>query len=350
MDGVMLAQEIRKVERLAKVTKPSQGSLPLIMLTSLGWRVEDAAAADFVAFLTKPIKASQLYNALLSAFVPQPMQPTTIRQFDTQLGQRIPLRILVAEDNAINQKLALTLLQRMGYRADVAANGLEVLTALQRQAYDVVLMDVQMPELDGLETSRRIRADSVPLLLQQPIIIAMTANAMQGDREACLAAGMDDYLSKPIQVKALQGALEHWGPRVRDKDRVNRMPMSSIATSGGITPLLPNPLNHAMVNTLREELGEDDLREIVGLYRKEARKQIANLRSVIGKNDAKQLTAVAHSFKGSSGNIGAQTVMELAAKLELLGRKGVLDGAEALLAQIEKEVERVEQAFEQEQL
>jgi PAS domain S-box-containing protein len=350
MDGVMLAQEIRKVERLAKVTKPSQGLLPLIMLTSLGWRVEDAAAADFVAFLTKPIKASQLYNALLSAFVPQPMQPTTIRQFDTQLGQRIPLRILVAEDNAINQKLALTLLQRMGYRADVAANGLEVLTALQRQAYDVVLMDVQMPELDGLETSRRIRADSVPLLLQQPIIIAMTANAMQGDREACLAAGMDDYLSKPIQVKALQGALEHWGPRVRDKDRVNRMPMSSIATSGGITPLLPNPLNHAMVNTLREELGEDDLREIVGLYRKEARKQIANLRSVIGKNDAKQLTAVAHSFKGSSGNIGAQTVMELAAKLELLGRKGVLDGAEALLAQIEKEVERVEQAFEQEQL
>jgi PAS domain S-box-containing protein len=354
MDGVRLAQEIRRLEHLAKAARvaaePSQGALPLILLTSLGWRAEDAAAADFAAFLTKPIKASQLYNALLSAFMPQPLQTTTIKQFDVQLGQRVPLRILLAEDNVINQKLALTLLQRMGYRADLAANGLEVLTALQRQFYDVVLMDVQMPELDGLETSRHIRAGGVPTLMQQPIIIAMTANAMQGDREACLAAGMDEYLSKPIQVKALHAALEHWGPRVHDKDRVSTRPVTGETARSAAPPVLPDPLNHAMVNTLREELGEDDLREIVGLYRKEARKQVNNLRNVIGKQDAKQLSAIAHSFKGSSGNIGAQTVMELAARLEQIGRKGVLDGAEALLAQIEKEVERAEKAFEEEKL
>jgi signal transduction histidine kinase/CheY-like chemotaxis protein len=124
---------------------------------------------------------------------------------DAELAQRHPLRILLAEDNAVNQKLALRLLQQMGYRADVAANGIEVIEALQRQPYDVVLMDVQMPEMDGLEATRRIvtrwSAD------QRPRIVAMTANAMQGDREECLAAGMDDYITKPIRVAALQQAL-----------------------------------------------------------------------------------------------------------------------------------------------
>src|SRR5205085_8648849 len=127
-------------------------------------------------------------------------------QFDGGLGQRLPLRILLAEDNTVNQKLALRLLERMGYRADVAANGLEVLEALRRQSYDVILMDVQMPEMDGLEATRAIHRD-LPAK-QRPRIIAMTANAMRCDREECLAAGMSDYLTKPIQVKALHEALE----------------------------------------------------------------------------------------------------------------------------------------------
>src|SRR5207247_1353074 len=138
----------------------------------------------------------------------KPIEPTG-GQLDEGLGQRLPLRILLAEDNTVNQKLALRLLERMSYRADLAANGLEVLEALQRQCYDVILMDVQMPEMDGLEASRAIQEEWPAE--EHPRIVAMTANAMQGDREECLAAGMHDYLTKPIQVKALQEALERAG-------------------------------------------------------------------------------------------------------------------------------------------
>jgi CheY-like chemotaxis protein len=125
------------------------------------------------------------------------------------MASRHPLRILLAEDNAVNQKLALRLLSQMGYRADVAANGLEAIQAVERQPYQVILMDVQMPEMDGLEATRRIRASGESIT--QPAIIAMTANAMQGDREACLAAGMDDYIAKPIRVEELVSALERVG-------------------------------------------------------------------------------------------------------------------------------------------
>jgi CheY-like chemotaxis protein len=122
------------------------------------------------------------------------------------MAQRHPLRILLAEDNVVNQKLALRLLQQMGYRADVASNGIEAIECIERQRYDVVLMDVQMPEMDGLEASRRIAA-RWPDATQRPRIVAMTANAMAGDREECLAAGMDDYVTKPIRVEALVEAL-----------------------------------------------------------------------------------------------------------------------------------------------
>jgi CheY-like chemotaxis protein len=121
-----------------------------------------------------------------------------------------PLRILVAEDNAINQKLALRLLLQMGYRADVAANGLEAIQSIERQNYDVILMDVQMPEMDGLEASRQINKRWGQT--DRPRIVAVTANAMQGDREKCLAAGMDDYITKPIRVDALVGALNRTTP------------------------------------------------------------------------------------------------------------------------------------------
>jgi CheY-like chemotaxis protein len=165
---------------------------------------------NFAAFLSKPIKPSQLFDALVGVFAGAHIsapKPASIKpQVDAELGKRHPLHILLAEDNAVNQKLALRVLQQMGYRADVANNGSEALEAVIRQSYDVVLMDVQMPEMDGLEASRLICA-RLPRKAR-PRIIAMTANAMQGDREMCLEAGMDDYVSKPIRLDELVDALQ----------------------------------------------------------------------------------------------------------------------------------------------
>ena len=181
----------------------------LVMSTSLGRRVEDSdAGVHFAAQLTKPIKASQLYEALLKVFGDVSGQTTPVEagaEQGTVAADGTSLRILVADDNAMNQKLALALLSKLGYGADVVTNGAAVLDALARQHYDVVLMDVEMPVMDGLEASRRINREWPAG--RRPRIVAMTANAMQGDREECLAAGMDDYLSKPIRREELAAAL-----------------------------------------------------------------------------------------------------------------------------------------------
>ena len=196
MDGV----------ELAGLMQAAAPRLPLVLFSSLGRRELGAGAERFAAALHKPLRQSQLHDTLVNllAGLEAPAAEQHIRpRLDPTLASRHPLRILLAEDNVVNQKLALRLLAQMGYRADVAANGLEVLEAVARQTYDLVLMDVQMPEMDGLEASRRIKASP-----DGPRIVAMTANAMQGDREACIAAGMDDYLTKPIRVEALVAALE----------------------------------------------------------------------------------------------------------------------------------------------
>jgi CheY-like chemotaxis protein len=205
MDGVTLAREMRGVAP----------DLPLVLFTSLGRREAVADAEKlFKATLPKPLRQSQLFDTLMTLLAqgaaPRPVAPAK-PTLDPGMAKRHPLRILLAEDNVVNQKLALRLLQQMGYRADVASNGIEAVESVERQAYDVVLMDVQMPEMDGLEASRRITAKWNAH--QRPRIVAMTANAMQGDREECLAAGMDDYVTKPIRVDALVEALQQVTPR-----------------------------------------------------------------------------------------------------------------------------------------
>lgn len=201
MDGVTLARQIQSCQK-----KPD---FPMVMLTSLGVRDKDIPDGLFAAFLTKPVKASQLYNTLLQVMEKSPQ--STPREagepiYDAGMRSRYPLKILLAEDNLVNQKLALVILKRMGYRADVAANGLEAVDAVQRQPYDVVLMDIQMPEMSGLEATRRIR--SVLDETSRPLIVAMTANATAEDRRACEEAGMDGYLSKPVIWKNLIHSLE----------------------------------------------------------------------------------------------------------------------------------------------
>ena len=207
MDGPTLAGAFR--------THRDARTLPVVFLSSIGRRESGADGGDAAAYLLKPLKPSQLLetlSTLLASSAPQVVEvPTALEGTVVTLpGERHPLRILLAEDNAVNQKLALRILAQMGYTADVADTGVEALAAVARERYDVILMDVQMPEMDGLEASRQLcllYAREV-----RPRIVAMTANAMAGDREECLEAGMDDYVSKPIRVEALASALARTAP------------------------------------------------------------------------------------------------------------------------------------------
>jgi signal transduction histidine kinase/DNA-binding response OmpR family regulator/putative methionine-R-sulfoxide reductase with GAF domain len=204
LDGATLAARIRAAGH----------RLPLVLFSSLGRK--EAVDSAFVATLAKPLRQSQLFDTLVGLLGQESVKATAAPlkpRMDAGLAERHPLRILLAEDNVVNQKLALRLLSQMGYRADLASNGIEAIESVERQTYDVVLMDVQMPEMDGLEASRRITT-RWPDPAARPRIVAMTANAMQGDREHCLAAGMDDYVTKPIRVDALVAALlDTPGPR-----------------------------------------------------------------------------------------------------------------------------------------
>ncbi|MGE5251247.1 MAG: GAF domain-containing protein [Bacteroidota bacterium] len=214
MDGIMLAREFRRLE--------AGKLMPIILLTSLGRREVHEDELNFAAYLTKPLKPSALFDALAAIFMrrlaARPPEPARTA-IDPGTGKAHPLRILLAEDNAVNQKLALRILEQMGYRADVASNGLEAVESVERQTYDLVLMDVQMPEMDGLDATRAIRG--LKALPGQPRIVAMTANAMQGDREMCIAAGMDSYISKPIRLNELIEALSQT-PKVGERAKKPR--------------------------------------------------------------------------------------------------------------------------------
>jgi PAS domain S-box-containing protein len=205
MDGLMLAREIRRLEGPLR-------ALPLVMLSSLGDRPASEDAALFAAYLTKPVRTAVLQTALVAALAAtaRPVgAPPAVAPEEDAAEWHLPtdLRILLVEDNPVNQKVSTRILARHGIRADVAGNGLEALVAVARQTYDVVLMDVQMPEMDGFEATRRIRGRQD---MAQPWIVAMTAGALAGDRELCLAAGMDDYLSKPVRVEDLLAALRRY--------------------------------------------------------------------------------------------------------------------------------------------
>ncbi len=210
MDGVMLMQKLRK--------QPGWEDIPVLLLTSLGDWEGIPEEVDFAGRLIKPIKSSSLYDAIVnvSGEMPEKTAPKAPEEeqekYDGQMGEKHPLKILLAEDNLVNQKVATRLVERLGYRIDVVANGIEVIEALERQPYDVVLMDVQMPEMDGVEATERIR-QKFPQE-RQPTIIAMTAHALEGDRERYLEKGMDDYVSKPVRIQQLVEALRRCSPCV----------------------------------------------------------------------------------------------------------------------------------------
>ncbi|NJN93076.1 MAG: PAS domain S-box protein [Anaerolineales bacterium] len=346
MDGLDLAVEIRK--------QPGMQTLPLVMLTSLGWRDQERAAAEaeLAVSLTKPIKPSQLYDTLMNIFQGQPEKVKPERpdlpKGGIQPVQRHPLRILLAEDNVVNQKVALHMLASLGYSADVVANGLEALEALTRQQYDVVLMDVQMPELDGLETTQVIRQQWPEGV--RPRIIAMTANALQGDRERCLAAGMDDYISKPVHREELMRALEEVSPLPEGSD-CQPAPQTNGAHGEHGPQLTPaeSVLDPKALAELHELLGEQTaevMSELSKLFIESAAGQLAEMRTALQTQDGGKLYRAAHTIKPGGAHLGAVRFAVICEKLEAMGKEGQWEEVPEKMAELETEFNRVKLALE----
>jgi len=323
LDAAMPEQETSELAREAQ-------SLPLILLTPLGRRPALADGVALAGTLTKPIKASQLYNALVAAVVGEAASGHA-RVAAREGTSRPPLRILLAEDNDVNRKLALALLARMGYEADVAHDGLEALDALRGDAYDVVLMDVEMPELDGLETTRRIRSELPPE--RQPRIVAMTANAMQGDREQCLAVGMDDYVSKPVRAEALAAALAATAPTPE--------PPAPVVADGG------DALDSSALEGLRASVGDDAfVRELLAAFLDEGPQLLATLRDAVQAGDTDAVRRAAHTLKSHAMTFGATPLEHAARELEARAAEGTLQSAPERVEAVEGAFARARAALE----
>jgi signal transduction histidine kinase/CheY-like chemotaxis protein len=349
MDGVTLAEEIGRYR--------DARALPLVMLTSLGSWGELRAGVEFAASLTKPIKPSQLYDTLMNIFgaAPAGVQAPAPQEGPVErLAERVPLRILVAEDNVVNQQVVQLLLKKLGYRADMAADGLEALQALEREPYDVVLMDVQMPKLDGLEATRRIHQRWPQG--QRPHVIAATANAMQEEREACLAAGMDDYLSKPIRMEELAAALGRCRPHLAPPPPAPLR--ESVAGSQAPSPAKPQPqgqplpagvLQPVALERLMEIIGDDDptlLAALIDTFLRDAPRLVDDVRRGLQQGRVDEVRRAAHTLKSNGATFGAMSLSELSRALESLARSGTLEGTAELIARLEAEYERVRIALE----
>jgi CheY-like chemotaxis protein len=273
-------------------------------------------------------KGSTFHFTIRTAVVDKPIampsdQPIVV---DAQMGRLHPLRILLAEDNLINQKVAKQMLRRIGYRADVVLNGREAIEALRNQPYDVVLMDVQMPEMDGVEATQIIRGEFA--LERQPRIVALTANAMARQRRSYMEAGMDAYISKPFKIEELVAALGQ------------TTPLSTNVTMSHV-PRLGEPID---VHGFEEIMGEDTvdlLGELLLMFLEETPSSMRRLQQAVHGHDATAVHHMAHRLRGSGSSISAMPFADLCYELELMGERGELSGAELIMSQVEKEFDRI---------
>ena len=350
MDGETLGIAIK--------SDPKLHSIPLIMLASIGRRGDAVRLREhgFAAYLTKPVKQSDLCDCLATVFGAPARKmgrfpisgllggidttagnreasqffPPLVTRHSISEARRRRIRILVAEDNPTNQLVAVRTLEKLGYRADAVATGLEALSTLERVPYDLVFMDVQMPEMDGLEATRRIRAPESKVKNRDVPIIAMTAHAMAGDRQRCLEAGMNDYVSKPVRPAELVAALER---QLAVSQTAPSLTEVSDGEDKGLQPLVIRASADSSCTavfdkrTLLNTLGGDEgtLREVLTLFLADMPQQIGKLEETIKVRDAETATRQAHMLKGAAANVGASLLRECAAELEQLGREHRLD-------------------------
>ena len=323
-NGLLVCDEIRQ--------QPGGRYAPLLLLSARRSGGSDTLSLPpgVSVAIHKPIRPVQLLDALcraLSINVQREKRAPVTPTLDPDLARRLPLRLLLADDNPINQKVSLSVLNKLGYRADLASNGVEVLKALEQKAYDVLFLDVQMPEMDGLEAARRICQRWPPD--KRPCIIAMTGNALAGDREKCLQAGMDDYISKPVRVGDLQSALQRWGPARVKKTDTTFVSRQKTTTADGL-------LDSAIIRQLRDTPATDGvsmLQELAGLFLEAAPLRIAQISHAI--DDGPMLAFHAHALKSMGLNLGVKRIIELSQKLEDLGRTRNVHAAPAVLRELE---------------
>jgi CheY-like chemotaxis protein/HPt (histidine-containing phosphotransfer) domain-containing protein len=304
------------------------------MMLSSGARPGDRARCfelGISAYLTKPVKQSDLMDTIVGVLGSRPSRPRRRPGAARPPKGARSLRVLVAEDNAVNQQVAVGMLERAGHQATVAANGREVLALLEKGAFDLVLMDVQMPELDGLETTAAIRERERATGGHLPIV-ALTAHAMKGDAERCLEAGMDAYLAKPLQPRELAAAIEG----------VLGTAASGLAAPAGPEPEPPTAGADVLdLDRLLERVGGDRraLADLVRIFRADWPRQVERIRAAIRASDAAALRAAAHALKGAVSNFAAPPATNAALRLQKLGEAGRLEGAGAALEHLEREAE-----------
>jgi signal transduction histidine kinase/CheY-like chemotaxis protein len=318
MDGLSLAAKIREHKNSAQ--------LPIVMLSRFSKPPEMSPL--FQVYVTKPLKFCQLFSRLatLCGDSTQPLPPPPLTQhLDASLGLRAPLRILLAEDNLVNQKVALLMLQKLGYPADLATTGVEVLEATGKDSYDLILMDVQMPEMSGLEAARRIRAN--PTRMGTPMIVAMTANVMPEDIQRCLGAGMDGHIGKPVQTRDLATVLEHCWRERHPQQTARQTPVLDVAVFKNLCALM----------------GSDPLamKDLIDTYIEDSQRFMRTLEQAIAHNNTQQLLEIIKPLRSSSASLGAHTLAELCTELEEIVRSGHMQGIGIKFKRIEAELLQV---------
>lgn len=307
-------------------------STSIVVLTARLQRDEARGPVSAIR-LNKPVKREALFEALRTACGRGASDPLAVSGEPPPIAAAANLRIVIAEDNLTNQKVVLKMLERLGYRADTTTNGVELLAALERQSYDVVLLDVQMPEMDGLEAAARIKSQWSAQT--RPRVIGMTALAMEGDRERCLEAGMDDYITKPIRRQALEAALARCAPR----------PVVKVAN---LSEPLPPAIDSSALDALRELQGPDDPGFVAGLidhFLSDTPTRLRQIDTALSEGAPKAVERIVHSLKSSCANLGARHMSSLCAALERMARQNDLTGGSELSASITAEFGRVEAAL-----